>query len=136
MPANLRFVALLLGLGVIGALLSGVVQHRETTAQAKRAAEAMAHGRVAAGRAAIVRLGCGACHVIPGIAVATGQVGPTLDGVAGRAMIGGRLANDPANLAIWIRSPQHVSPGTGMPAQPMSQQQARDIAAYLYTLKP
>jgi cytochrome c1 len=45
------------------------------------------------------------------------------------------LPNDPQSLALWVRAPEHVVPGTAMPEQPMSERQARDIAAYLYTLR-
>jgi len=136
MPASLRFVVLLLGLGVVGALASGIVRYRETQAQAERAAETMTGGRVAAGKAAIERPGCGTCHVIPGVAIAKGRVGPSLRYVAVRPTIGGKRTNDPANLVMWIRTPQHISPGTAMPDQAVSETQARDISAYLYTLHP
>ena len=135
MPASVNFVGGLLALGVAGALASGIVQHREATAEARRAAEAMTGGDADAGRAAIARYGCGACHIVPGVASATGRVGPSLRAVSRRAMIGGRLANEPANLALWIRAPEHVSPGTGMPEQAVPERDARDMAAYLYTLR-
>lgn len=135
MQASLRFVGILLGLGVAGALASGVVQHRQAAAQAREAAEAMTGGHVQAGKAAIGRYGCGSCHRIPGIADATGRVGPSLRGVARHTVIGGKLSNDPANMMLWIRYPQHVTPGTAMPEQQMSDRDMRDIAAYLYTLR-
>lgn len=133
MPASLRFVLILLALGVVGAVASGVVQNRQTAAQAKAAAEAMTGGLVERGERAIGRHGCGACHVIPGVAEASGRVGPSPRAFARRSMIAGRLTNDPDNLKLWVRSPQHVSPGTAMPEQPMSERDAADIAAFLYT---
>jgi cytochrome c len=87
------------------------------------------------GRAAISRYGCGACHAIPGVVAAHGQVGPALGGVAGRAVIAGRLANTPDNLVRWIQHPQAVAPGTVMPEMGVTEADARDIAAYLYTLR-
>lgn len=135
MPASLKFVAGLLFLGAIGAVASAFVKYREATSQTRDNAEAITAGNVDAGSAAITRYGCGACHFIPGVTAATGRVGPSLRGVARRAIIGGRLPNNPANLILWIREPEHVSPGTAMPEQPMSPQDLRDIAAYLYTLK-
>jgi cytochrome c1 len=48
-------------------------------------------------------------------------------------MIAGKLANSPANLERWIASPQSVTPGTDMPDMPLSTQETRDIAAFLYT---
>jgi cytochrome c len=35
----------------------------------------------------------------------------------------------------WIREPQSISPGTAMPSLGVTEQDGRDIAAYLYTLK-
>ena len=37
-------------------------------------------------------------------------------------------------MVRWIRDAPSLSPGTAMPAMPVSDAQARDIAAYLYTL--
>lgn len=135
MPASLRFVGLLLTLGAAGALGSGWYQYHQTEREARTLAEAMTNGRVNAGKLAIDRYGCGACHYIPGVADARGRVGPSLRAVARRSLIAGKLPNQPDNLITWIRAPQHVSPGTGMPEQPIPESDARDIAAYLLTLK-
>jgi cytochrome c2 len=78
--------------------------------------------------------GCAACHTIPGIADANGNVGPPLIGIGGRTFIAGMLRNEPANLIRWIRFPQSIVPGNAMPDMGVSEQEARDIAAYLYTL--
>ena len=45
------------------------------------------------------------------------------------------LRNTPANLVRWIREPQAVVPGNAMPDMGVSEADARDIAAYLYTLR-
>lgn len=86
---------------------------------------------VARGRAAAERLGCGACHVLPGIAWPQGRVGPDLNGLATRAMIAGRLPNRPETIAMFVRDAPALAPGTAMPAIPMSEHDARDIAAWL-----
>lgn len=135
MPASLRFVAILLGLGVVAALASAVVRYRQAETQAQAAAEAMTGGRVERGRSAIARLGCGSCHIVPGVADAKGEVGPSLRGVARRSIVAGRLSNTPEHLVLWIRYPQHVAPGSAMPEQAVSDRDARDIAAYLLTLR-
>jgi cytochrome c1 len=62
-------------------------------------------------------------------------VGPPLGNVARRAVIGGRLSNTPDNLTRWIQDPQGVDPGNAMPNLGVSAAEARDIAAYLYTLQ-
>jgi cytochrome c len=60
-------------------------------------------------------------------------VGPNLDGFADRRLVAGALVNRPENLIRWIRHPQGVLPGTVMPDLGVGEQQARDIAAYLYS---
>lgn len=88
-----------------------------------------------AGRRAIHQYACATCHVIPGVTGATKEVGPPLRGMARRAYIAGLLPNTPENMAYWIQSPQRVSPRTAMPDLGVREQDARDIAAYLATLK-
>ena len=87
------------------------------------------------GLAAIGRFGCGSCHTIPGIRTANGTVGPPLAGIASRAYLAGQLSNSPSNMIRWIQQPQHVEPGTAMPDMGISESDARDITAYLYTLR-
>lgn len=84
------------------------------------------------GQEAIKRAGCGACHVIPGISWPQGKIGPSLDGLAERALIGGRLPNQPDVLAAYVRNAPALDPGSAMPAMPVTEAEARDIAAYLY----
>jgi sulfur-oxidizing protein SoxX len=89
----------------------------------------------AAGLAVIERLGCAACHQIPGVDWPQGTVGGSLDGFADRSMIAGRFPNQPETLATWVRDAPSISPTTGMPAMPLTSAEARDVAAYLYTLE-
>lgn len=88
----------------------------------------------ARGREAIERYGCGACHVVPGVRNARGRVGPQLKDFANQVFIAGRVANTPENLILWLRDPQAIDPETVMPNVGVTEQDARDIAAYLYTL--
>jgi cytochrome c2 len=78
--------------------------------------------------------GCGACHVIPGVRGADSWVGPPLTEWARRGYVGGRLPNAPDNLIAWLRDPEAISPGSAMPAVGLSEAEARDAAAYLFTL--
>ena len=50
-------------------------------------------------------------------------------------MIAGRLPNRPDVLAHFVRRAPELVPGTTMPAMPLSEKEARDVAAYLYTLR-
>lgn len=88
------------------------------------------------GREAIVRVGCGSCHTIPGIGWPKGKVGPSLEGYAARALIAGRYPNEPDVLAAYVRNATAYTPNAGMPPMPLTEQEARDVAAYLYTLEP
>lgn len=89
----------------------------------------------ARGLAAIRESGCGACHTIPGVSWPKGKMGPALDGIADRTLIAGRVPNRPDLLARYVRNAPQLTPGTAMPAMPLSENQARDVAAYLYTLR-
>ncbi len=92
-------------------------------------------GNPARGAASIATSACGACHEIPGVGQARGLVGPALAHFSRRTIIAGLLPNTPANLVKWIRYPQAVVPGNAMPDTGLTEAQARDVAAYLYTLK-
>jgi cytochrome c1 len=87
------------------------------------------------GKAAIAEYGCGSCHVIPGIPGAQGLVGPPLTSFARRKYIVGALPNTPDNLIAWLRDPQAIEPGTVMPTIGLTEAEARDLAAYLATLR-
>ena len=95
----------------------------------------VAGGDMERGRSALDGFGCGTCHVIPGVRGAVGGVGPPLTRFADRAYIAGQLANDPQNLIRWIQDPQAVEPGTAMPDLGVGPQVARDMAAYLYSIR-
>lgn len=87
------------------------------------------------GRIAIDRFGCGSCHDIPGIRGANGMVGPPLTHWSQRRTIAGEMENTPDHLITWITMPQAVEPGTAMPNMGISDGEARDIAAYLYSIR-
>lgn len=78
------------------------------------------------------RFGCAGCHTIPGVPGADGQVGGSLADLRKRVYIAGAVNNSADNLVRWIVSPQAFAPHTAMPAPGLSEQEARDVAAYLY----
>jgi cytochrome c oxidase assembly factor CtaG len=92
-------------------------------------------GDPARGAAEIRDVGCGSCHRIPGIAGADGLVGPPLDFISRRIYLAGVLRNTPLNMMAWIQDPQKFVPGNAMPNMNLSEEQSRNITAYLYTLK-
>jgi cytochrome c2 len=91
-------------------------------------------GDVAAGKRALDQYLCATCHEIPGVTGANRHVGPPLAGIATRQYLAGILPNTPENMVHWIQYPQQVDPLSAMPGLGVSDQEARDIAAYLYTL--
>jgi cytochrome c len=92
-------------------------------------------GDVENGRLLLRQFGCGSCHEIPEVAAARGRVGPPLAGVARRVYLGGVLPNTPENMAAFIRAPHQADPRTAMPDLGVTEAHARDMVAYLYTLK-
>jgi cytochrome c1 len=92
-------------------------------------------GNPARGKQQMVAYGCGSCHVIPGVDQAHGLVGPPLDHFARRPYIAGEVPNNLRFLMQWISVPQSIEPGTAMPNLGVTAGQARDMAAYLYSLR-
>lgn len=87
------------------------------------------------GANAIRKYGCQSCHSIKGISGANGLVGPPLTGIASRSYIAGVLVNNPDNMITWLRNPPAVDNKTVMPNMGVTEKDARDISAYLYTLR-
>jgi len=92
-------------------------------------------GDPAHGKLLLRQFGCGTCHEIPGVADAKGRVGPPLKGIATRVYLGGVLPNTPENMAAFIRDPQKFEPRTAMPDLGVTEPHARDMVAYLSTLR-
>jgi cytochrome c2 len=112
----------------VGAGLGWREQHRSESV-----ARTMTGGNPARAPAAIRRYGCAGCHTIPGIPGGDGQVGGPLADIVHRVYVGGVVTNSPDNLVKWIVSPQAFSPRSAMPATGISEAEARDVAAYLYS---
>jgi cytochrome c oxidase assembly factor CtaG len=93
------------------------------------------NGDAKRGASLIAKYGCGGCHLVPGVRNADGNVGPPLTRIGTRIYIAGFLRNSPDNMALWIAHPQHVIPGNAMPDMSVSEQDAHDLTAFLYTLK-
>lgn len=91
-------------------------------------------GDVERGAKALRNYGCGACHTIPGIPGANTRVGPPLTDWSERHYIAGTLPNTPDNMLRWIQAPEEIRPGTAMPTLGVSDEDARDMIAYLYSL--
>jgi cytochrome c len=123
-------VAILLAAGAVTVI---VVRGSDTTRAREIAAADMTDGDPKRGKAAIVRIGCGACHRIPGIATAVGRVGPDLSQIGENVFVAGVTSNKPGNIVQWILNPQAIDPKTAMPDLGLDRQTAKDIAAFLYS---
>ena len=116
-------------------VLAAAILFSACGSRAAKDAEMMTGGSVSRGKTAISKYGCAACHTIPGITAATATVGPPLTQIAVRQYLGGHLVNTPDNMMKWLQHPQQVDPKNAMPEMGVTDQDARDIAAYLYTLR-
>lgn len=85
--------------------------------------------------------GCTACHTIQGVAeiapaARKNTTGPDLTHVGSRTTIAAlTLPNDVDNLAKWIKDPQSIKQGALMLNLGLTDQEARDVATYLFSLK-
>jgi cytochrome c len=131
--AALLFLGSVIGLAGCrqGAMVEGAPERQVASGDTGQ----MALGDPRQGPALVAQLGCGSCHTVPGVRVAVGAAGPPLDFWPERIYIAGELINSPNNTVAWILAPQAVEPGTAMPDLKLTVGQARDIAAYLYTLR-
>jgi cytochrome c len=100
--------------------------------QKESIARAMTGGDPARAPKLIRRYGCAGCHTISGIPGGDGKVGGPLNGLRARVYIAGVASNTPDNLIQWMVMPQAFSPRTAMPATGITEDEARDVAAYLY----
>jgi cytochrome c2 len=119
-----------LAVAVLLVVVALVATHAGRSASAR--VPAMPGADASRGARLIASYACGACHTIDGIAGADAHVGPPLRDLARRRVIAGKLPNTPQDLARWIARPQQIDPGDVMPDLGLSDQQASDIALYLY----
>jgi len=87
------------------------------------------------GKQLVTQYQCGACHKISEVRGAAGQVGPSLDGFGKLSYIATVIPNQPDKLVAWLINPPAMKPGTTMPAMGLTEQEARHMAAFLYTLR-
>jgi len=91
-------------------------------------------GNAELGREFWMSKGCVGCHQAPGIE-GGGQIGPNQAHFSQRPTIaGGTLNNTPAEVERWLRDPPAVKPGTLMPNLSLTDEQIKDLTAFLYAL--
>jgi cytochrome c2 len=87
------------------------------------------------GRQLIEQHQCGRCHAIPGVAAARGRLAVSLGAMGVRSYIAGRIPNRQDTMTQWIVDPPSLVPGTAMPKQGISAEDAHHMAAYLESLR-
>jgi cytochrome c len=84
------------------------------------------------GRRLIQQKGCGGCHTVSGVPGATGVAGPNLTNVALRPTLAGdSIPNSPDTLERWLMDPPSLKPGTTMPNLGLTEDDARNLVAFL-----
>jgi cytochrome c1 len=123
----------LVGLGAILVVLTTTIVATMPVQQRESVAVALVGSDPSRAPALMRRFGCSGCHTISGISGADGVVGGPLDDLRRRVFIAGVLPNNADNLVRWIYDPPAVNPRTAMPATGISADEARAVAAYLYS---
>jgi cytochrome c len=128
-----RWVLLVAVVIAIATGFGGWYTMRSNQLDIEHRAAAVTGGDPQHGRQLVRLTGCTGCHQIPHVGGANGTVGPPLTSLARRVYIGVVL-NTPENLIRWLRDPRSIDPMAAMPNVGLSEQDARDVAAFLYTL--
>lgn len=126
------FVAVALVAAALAAVGALQMDHERAV---QRAAADYAGGDPHMGRNDMVSYGCVACHIVPGFPGTNSHVGPSLESFGARTYVAGAAENTPENLIHFIRDPRSVAPKSAMPTLGVSESDARNLAAYLYTLQ-
>jgi cytochrome c oxidase subunit 2 len=101
----------------------------------RRPASAPADERTRRGAQVFLSGSCVLCHTVRGTD-AGARVGPELTHLASRGTLAaGTVPNTRGHLAGWILDPQHVKPGTLMPATSLGAEDLQALLAYLETLQ-
>ena len=87
------------------------------------------------GRLLVQQYQCAACHFIPEVQGPNGDAGPSLESMGRLSYIAGSIPNQPENMIRFLQNPPAVKPGTLMPALGISNDEARHMAAFMYSLK-
>lgn len=121
--------------GVFAALVAAgaVVLTTYSGTREVHVARALTGGEAGRALPLLRRYGCAGCHEIPGVPGADGRVGPPLGEFRQRVFIAGVLPNNADNLVRWLVEPTAIHPRSAMPQTGISESEARDVAAYLYS---
>jgi mono/diheme cytochrome c family protein len=123
------------GIALIAALVASLTWWNERRAALQHEVQGSTGGQIARAVPLMLANGCAGCHTIAGVPGAQGMVGPALDSsLPQKVYIAGTIQNTPTNMIAWLRRSRDIQPRTAMPSTGITEQDARDIAAYLYAL--
>lgn len=94
---------------------------------------AYAGGNAERGKLLFESVGCQACHVVGEMTKVRETRGTSYDIAPELSRVGSKVSPD--WMYDWIRNPRHYNPTTKMPSLRLSDAEAKDIVAFLMTLK-
>ena len=116
---------------VVVALFGIVYEYAQQRTLMREHAAAAVGGDTRRGEAMFIQYGCGSCHALKSVRGATGSVGPPLDGIAVRAIIGGALGA----LMSFSSSPWYADYAamglTGIGLDPVADQQLAGLVMWI-----
>lgn len=104
---------------------------KNVTYQAQRGV--VGGGSAVKGRSIVETIGCKGCHVIGDDTRMRASRGLSYDIAPELTRVGSKA--NPDWLLDWLKNPRHYRPDAKMPSLRLSDQEARDIVAYLMTLR-
>jgi mono/diheme cytochrome c family protein len=110
-------------------------QRRPAPACDERSDDSAAAPDAARGKTTLTQYGCHGCHRIDGVVGPDTHVGPPLHDFGRRLTLPGGRPHTSVQLVQWLRNPQALDPHTAMPDLRVTERDARDMAAYLATLR-
>lgn len=91
-------------------------------------------GNPSTGEELVISYDCASCHYIPGFPESSGHDAPGLQLWPNRAFVAGAAPNRPENVIAFLMDPDGIQPGSRMPDLGITEEEARHIAAYLFTI--
>jgi cytochrome c1 len=87
-----------------------------------------------AGQRLLIDKGCGGCHTVAGVPGASGVAGPNLTNIGLRpTLAGASIPNSPQTMTAWLMDPSALKPDARMPNTGLTQQEAQDLTAFLFS---
>lgn len=94
---------------------------------------AYAGGNASRGKLVFEAVGCQACHVLGEMTTVRAKRGTSYDIAPELTRIGSKVTSD--WLYDWVRNPRHYNPTTRMPSLRLTDTEAKDVVAFLMTMK-